>query len=278
MSGQPIGAVVDEAGGAVRIEARSTRSVGGGPRSRRGERCVPFGPVGDRERELEAPFPMLLDHEARSSRRSGRPIAGRRRWGRAGLGRGVRDLRPLRRGVPRRCSHAWTQPPRVRRARDAAPLAGTLSLGTLASHTRHARSGDPDAARAPAAAPASSAAARPPASARRSRRRRCARRPRRRVGLGRIGLSALQGARIAGRAADRRGRRRAEARVGRALRATGPSTSTVDAVAAFASSRTATAWTSRSRPPASSVVSQAVAMLDYAGTAVAIGVPPIRPR
>jgi Zn-dependent alcohol dehydrogenase len=40
-----------------------------------------------------------------------------------------------RRGLPRTCAHAWSQPPRMRVARTGAPLQGTLSLGTLATHT-----------------------------------------------------------------------------------------------------------------------------------------------
>jgi Zn-dependent alcohol dehydrogenase len=40
-----------------------------------------------------------------------------------------------RRGDLRRCSHEWTQPGRLRVARTGAPLTGTLGLGTLATHT-----------------------------------------------------------------------------------------------------------------------------------------------
>jgi len=39
------------------------------------------------------------------------------------------------RGEPRKCAHGWSQPPRVRLARTGETLLGTLSLGTLATHT-----------------------------------------------------------------------------------------------------------------------------------------------
>ena len=188
---------------------------------------------------------------------------------------------PCRRGVPRRCSHAWVQPPRVRRARDAAPLAGTLSLGTLATHTVvHAAQAIPM-----------------PAGA-----RRCGARcllgcgvstgvgaatqtakvwPGARVaviGLGGIGLAALQGARIAGAersiAVDIAAPKLAWATRFGATDVV--DASAVDAVAAvreltggdgvdFAFEATGVPGGRR----------QAVAMLDYAGVAVAIGVPPI---
>ena len=128
---------------------------------------------------------------------------------------------PCRRGVPRRCSHAWTQPPRVRRARDAAPLAGTLSLGTLATHTVvHAAQAIPMPPELPlrsgcllgcgvsTGVGAATQTAKVWPGARVAV-----------IGLGGIGLAALQGAKIAGRrAADRRGHRGAEAGLGEAVR------------------------------------------------------------
>ena len=128
---------------------------------------------------------------------------------------------PCRRGVPRRCSHAWTQPPRVRRARDAAPLSGTLSLGTLATHTVvHAAQAIPMPTELPlrsgcllgcgvsTGVGAATQTAKVWPGARVAV-----------IGLGGIGLAALQGARIAGRrAADRRGHRGAEAGLGEAVR------------------------------------------------------------
>jgi S-(hydroxymethyl)mycothiol dehydrogenase len=187
---------------------------------------------------------------------------------------------PCRRGVPRRCSHAWLQPPRVRRARDAAALAGTLSLGTLATHTVvHAAQAIP----MPAELPLRSAcllgcgvstgvgAAIQTAKVWPGARVAV-------IGLGGIGLAALQGARIAGAerliAVDLAPRKLTWAeRFG--------ATDTVDAssVDAVAAVRELTqgdgvdfAFEATGVP---AVVSQAVAMLDYAGVAVAIGVPPI---
>jgi S-(hydroxymethyl)mycothiol dehydrogenase len=185
-----------------------------------------------------------------------------------------------RRGVPRRCSHAWVQPPRVRRARDAAPLAGTLSLGTLATHTVvHAvqaitmptelplRSGCLLGCGVSTGIGAATQTAKVWPGARIVV-----------IGLGGIGLAALQGARIAG----------AERLV--AVDIAAPklewasqfgATDTVDASAvdAVAAVRELTggdgvdfAFEATGVPQ---VVSQAVAMLDYAGVAVAIGVPPI---
>ncbi|MGZ8565685.1 MAG: zinc-binding dehydrogenase [Actinomycetota bacterium] len=43
--------------------------------------------------------------------------------------------RACRRGARRRCAHAWVQPPRIRSARTGVPLVGTLSIGSLATHT-----------------------------------------------------------------------------------------------------------------------------------------------
>jgi len=98
------------------------------------------------------------------------------------------------------------------------------------------------------------------------------------IGLGGIGLAALQGARIAGAerliAVDI-----APAKLGWARRFGATDTvdaSTVDAVAAVRELTEGDgvdfAFEATGIPE---VVSQAVAMLDYAGTAVAIGVPPV---
>jgi S-(hydroxymethyl)mycothiol dehydrogenase len=280
-----MGAVVDEAGGGVRIEELQIDPPG---RDEVLVRMVASGVCHSDLWAIEhgnwgAPFPMLLGHEG------------------AGIveevGDGVRTTAvgdpvvlawavpcgscdPCRRGVPRRCSHAWVQPPRVRRARDAAPLAGTLSLGTLATHTVvHAAQAIPMPAELPlrsgcllgcgvsTGVGAATQTAKVWPGARVAV-----------IGLGGIGLAALQGARIAG----------AERLI--AVDVAAPkldwakrfgATDTVDAsgVDAVAAVRELTggdgvdfAFEATGVP---AVVSQAVAMLDYAGVAVAIGVPPI---
>jgi Zn-dependent alcohol dehydrogenase len=85
-----------------------------------------------------APFPMLLGHEGAGVVQQVGP-------GMRGLAPGTRVIlawavpcgrcRPCRSGRPRKCDHAWVQPPRLRLAANGEPLAGTLSLGTLATHT-----------------------------------------------------------------------------------------------------------------------------------------------
>jgi S-(hydroxymethyl)mycothiol dehydrogenase len=189
------------------------------------------------------------------------------------------SCRACLRGHERRCEHAWRQPPRVRVARTGAPLEGTLSLGTLATHTVvHAA----QAIRAPAGAdlsrvcllgcgastgvgaavntagvwPGSTVAV---------------------IGMGGIGLAALQGARIAGAerliAVDLVDRKLGWARdLG--------ATDAVDAsvAPAVAAVRDLTdgegvdvAFEATGVPD---VVAQVVAMLASGGVAVAIGVPP----
>ena len=285
VSRKGIGAVVDEAGSGVHIEELRIDPPG---RDEVLVRMVASGVCHSDLWAIEhgnwgAPFPMLLGHEG------------------AGIveevGEGVRapavgdpvvlawavpcgSCAPCRRGVPRRCSHAWVQPPRVRRARDAAPLAGTLSLGTLATHTVvHAAQAIPMPADLPlrsgcllgcgvstGVGAATQTAKVWPGS-------RVAV-----IGLGGIGLAALQGARIAG----------AERLIAVDLAAPKlewakrfGATDTVDASGfeAVAAVRELTegdgvdfAFEATGVPE---VVSQAVAMLDYAGIAVAIGVPPI---
>jgi S-(hydroxymethyl)mycothiol dehydrogenase len=230
-----------------------------------------------------APFPMLLGHEGAGVIED--------------VGEGVEtpavgdhvvlswavpcgSCGPCRRGVPRRCMHAWTQPPRLRRARDAAPLAGTLSLGTLATHTVvHAAQAIP----MPRELPLRSAcllgcgvstgvgAATQTAKVWPGARVAV-------IGLGGIGLAALQGARIAGAeqliAVDLM-----PAKLEWAKRFGATDTvdaSSVDAVAAVreraGGDGVDIAFEATGVP---SVVAQAVAVLGYAGTAVAIGVPPI---
>jgi S-(hydroxymethyl)mycothiol dehydrogenase len=282
---EAVGAVVDAAGGAVSLEDLSVDHPGPG------EVLVRSVASGVCHSDLWAiengnwgmPFPMLLGHEGAGiveevgdgveTPRVGDPVV--LAWavpcGSCG---------PCLRGVPRRCSHAWLQPPRVRRARDAALLAGTLSLGTLATHTVvHAAQAIP----MPPELPLRSAcllgcgvstgvgAAIQTAKVWPGARVAV-------IGLGGIGLAALQGARIAGAerliAVDIATPKLAWAERFGATDVI--DASTTDAVAAvrglthgdgvdFAFEATGV--------PA--VVAQAVAMLDYAGVAVAIGVPPI---
>ena len=252
MTREAIGAVVDVVGAEVRLEDLAIDPPGPG------EVLVRLAASGVCHTDLwaiengnwGAPFPMLLGHE-------GAGVIGPRRRPQAGL-----------------------HPPRGPRARAPAPLAGTLSLGTLATHTVvHAAQAIP----MPPELPLRSAcllgcgvstgvgAATQTAKVWPGARVAV-------IGLGGIGLAALQGARIAGavrlRAVDFAAPKLAWAeRFG--------ATDVVDASAtdAVAAVRELTqgagvdfAFEATGVP---SVVSQAVAMLDYAGTAVAIGVPPI---
>jgi S-(hydroxymethyl)mycothiol dehydrogenase len=228
-----------------------------------------------------APFPMLLGHE-------GAGIVER-------VGEGVSHVapgdpvllawavpcgtcRPCSRRMPRKCEHAWAQPPRVRRA-DGTPLQGTLSLGTLATHTVvHAAQALP----APAGgdlsrlcllgcgastgvgAALNTAAVEPGSTVAV-------------IGLGGIGLAALQGARIAGAertiAVDRVPAKLELARRFGATDAVDASASDpVAAVRALTGDAGVDVAFEATGVPA--VVGQAVAMLARAGTAVAIGVPP----
>ena len=278
------GAVVDRIGGHVAIEDLVIDPPGPG------EVLVRIAASGVCHSDLwardngnwGAPFPMLLGHEGAGTveavgpnvdvPRVGEPVV--LSWavpcGACG---------PCRRGVPRRCSHVWTQPPRVRRARDAAPLAGTLSLGTLATHTVvHAAQAIPMPAELPSreacllgcgistgvGAAIQTAKVWPGATVAV-------------IGLGGIGLAAMQGARIAGAgrliAVDVASRKLAWARrFGATDTVDASAVDTVAAVRELTGDGVDFAFEATGVPQ---VVSQALAMLDYAGTAVAIGVPPI---
>jgi S-(hydroxymethyl)mycothiol dehydrogenase len=285
VSREAIGAVADKARAEVRIEEILLDPPGPG------EVLVRLAASGVCHSDLwavengnwGAPFPMLLGHEG------------------AGIveevGEGVEtpavgdpvvlawavpcgSCGPCRRGAPRRCSHAWLQPPRVRRARDAAPLAGTLSLGTLATRTVvHAVQAIPMPAELPlrsgcllgcgvstgVGAAIQTAKVWPGARVAV-------------IGLGGIGLAALQGARIAGAerlfAVDIAAPKLAWAeRFGATDTVNASATDAVAAVRELTQGDGVDFAFEATGVPA--VVSQAVAMLDYAGVAVAIGVPPI---
>lgn len=177
--------------------------------------------------------------------------------------------------------HAWSQPPRVRRARDGAALQGTLSLGTLATHTVvHAAQAVP----MPADLPLRSAcllgcgvSTGVGAAIQTGRVWPGARVAV--IGLGGIGLAALQGARIAG-ASQLIAVDLVPAKLEWAQRFGATDVVDASAVDAVEAVRERTAGDGvdlafeATGVPA--VVGQAVAMLAYAGTAVAIGVPPLR--
>lgn len=85
-----------------------------------------------------APFPMLLGHEGAGTVEDvGAGVDHVSAGDRVLLAWAVPcgTCAVCRRGMPRKCGHAWTQPDRVSRARTGERLQGTLSLGTLATHT-----------------------------------------------------------------------------------------------------------------------------------------------
>jgi len=183
---------------------------------------------------------------------------------------------PCRRGRPRHCAHGWDQPPRLH-TEDGSRLIGTLSIGSLATHTVvHAEQVVPIPERLDLAhacllgcgastgigAAVNTAPVRPGDSVAV-------------IGLGGIGLSALLGSKLAGAeqliAIDRIG---SKLDIARSLGATDVIDAGVDdAVAAVRSLTDAGVDVAFEATGLASVVEQAVAMLARAGTAVAIGVP-----
>jgi S-(hydroxymethyl)mycothiol dehydrogenase len=229
-----------------------------------------------------SPFPMLLGHEG------------------AGLieeiGPGVTSLAPgdpvllawavpcgacdrCLRGLPRTCEHGWEQPPRLRRKATGDRLIGTLSLGTLASHTVvNAAQAVPLPAEADLSrlcllgcgASTGIGAAINTGGVRSGDTVAV-------IGLGGIGLAALQGARIAGAsrliAVDLVAAKLERARTFGATDVIDASADdVVDAVRRLTGGDGVDLALEATGVP--SVVSQAVAMLARGGTAVAIGVPP----
>ena len=84
------------------------------------------------------PFPMALGHEGAGVVEDlGADVTGLRVGDPVLLAWAVPcgTCAACRRGSARTCVHDWSQPPRVRVARTGAPARGTLSLGTLATHT-----------------------------------------------------------------------------------------------------------------------------------------------
>jgi S-(hydroxymethyl)mycothiol dehydrogenase len=180
------------------------------------------------------------------------------------------------RGRPRRCAHWWDQPPRLH-TEDGRRLIGTLSIGSLATHTVvHAAQVIPipeglDLAHAcllgcgastGIGAAVNTAPVRPGDSVAV-------------IGLGGIGLSALLGSKLAGAeqliAIDRIA---SKLDIARSLGATDVIDAGVDdAVAAVRSLTDAGVDVAFEATGLAPVVEQAVAMLARAGTAVAIGVP-----
>jgi S-(hydroxymethyl)mycothiol dehydrogenase len=282
---EAVGAIVDEIGGRIVVEAIEVDD----PEA--GEVQVRIAASGVCHSDLWArdngnwglPFPMLLGHEgAGVIEVIGDGVEGLRIGDPVVLSWAVPcgTCRPCRRGELRRCSHAWTQPQRLRRARDGAPLSGVLACGTLATRTVvHAAQAIPLPDGIPldracllgcgvstgVGAAIQTAKVWPGANVAV-------------IGLGGIGLAALQGARIAG--AERLiaidiARRKLDwaSAFGATDVVDASSVDAIEAVRDLTGGEGVDFAFEATGVPA--CVRQAVEMLSYAGTAVAIGVPPI---
>jgi S-(hydroxymethyl)mycothiol dehydrogenase len=226
-----------------------------------------------------SPFPMLLGHEGAGVVEATGPDVTHVSNGDAVLlvwAMPCGTCQACVRGRPRRCAHAWEQPPRIHAA-DGSRLTGTLSIGSLATHTVvhaaqavrvpdgvdlveacllgcGASTGIGAAVNTAGVAPGDTVAV---------------------IGLGGIGLSALLGAKLAGAtrivAIDRVASKLDTAL---ALGATDVIDAGVDdpvtAVHSLTDTGVDVAFEATGNAP---VVAQAVAMLARGGTAVAIGVP-----
>ncbi|MEA2522752.1 MAG: S-(hydroxymethyl)mycothiol dehydrogenase [Actinomycetota bacterium] len=134
------GAVVEAAGASIRIEPILIEPPGPGEVR---VRLVASGVCHSdhwaiRNGNWGAPFPMLLGHEgAGVIQDAGEGVQGMAPGDRVLLAWGVPCgvCRTCVRGAPRKCAHAWSQPSRLSRAGSGERLEGTLSLGTLATHT-----------------------------------------------------------------------------------------------------------------------------------------------
>ena len=285
MPSEAVGAIVDEIGGPIAVERIQVDDPG------IGEVQVRIAASGVCHSDLWArdngnwgmPFPMLLGHEgAGIVEQVGGGVEGLRVGDRVVLSWAVPcgTCRSCRRGDPRRCSHEWSQPPRLRRARDGAEVSGVLACGTLATRTVvHAAQAIPlpdgipldracllgcgvstgvgAATQTARVWPGSTVAV---------------------IGLGGIGLAAMQGARIAG--AERligidiaQSKLAWAARFGATDVVDASANDPIDAVHDLTRGEGVDFAFEATGVPA--CVRQAVEMLGYAGTAVAIGVPPI---
>lgn len=284
MTTDGLGAVVERAGGPIRVEPITIDDPGPGEvRVRLAASGVCHSDVWAIEHgNWGAPWPMLLGHEGAGVVDAiGEGVASVRAGDRVVITWAVPcgRCRQCLRGVPRRCGHELRQPPRMRRA-GGDVLTGVLWCGTLTTHTVVT---EPQVVPMPDALPLSracllgcgvstgvgaaihTAKVWPGATVAV-------------IGLGGIGLAALQGARVAGAsrliAVDVVPAKLEWARGFGATDVVDASAQdAVDAVRALTGGNGVdVAFEATGRPEC---VGQAVEMLDFAGTAVAIGVPPV---
>jgi S-(hydroxymethyl)mycothiol dehydrogenase len=280
---EAVGAVVAEAGAAPHVEPILIEEPGPGEvlvRLVASGVChsdawaISHGNWGD-------PFPMLLGHEgAGLIEEVGPGVEGHRPGDPVLLAWAVPcgRCRGCLRGLPRTCDHGWQQPARIRTA-SGEPLTGTLSLGTLASHTVvHAAQalpvppeGDLSRICLLGCGASTGVGAAITTGGVRAGDVVCV------IGLGGIGLAALQGARIAGAsrliAVDLVSSKLEQALAFGATEVVDASAGDpVAAVRALTDGEGVDLALEATGVP--EVVPQAMAVLARGGTAVAIGVPP----